>query len=1293
EIKATKNADDGGYGFDTRYTSDVDTTMQVALAYYAANTEIQGALPQALFYVANQISADGAMYYTKDSAASFYLINNTARSLAPFQGFTVGSADGTLQITIQSKITTLLNYLKTHTNSTGGTLIGSADTIDTAMTAATFGIYAELPNGRKALQTHVRESAQGNGSFGASLQTTVEALRALAAPDLTITAVKATTALVEKTPAVFELTITNRGYAPSSTTTLYQFADNVNLDTPWDFFANSIVLAPQQTLMLTMAFPDTSRFIGDTEMKWYIEGTGESSYKNNWIAKTFNFAAPVDATPALPLYYIAQAYENGNAGINVRWQKKTDANRLNYVVMWREKGAPQWNYSPIDDSWNGVFMTGAFTEGKVYEVTAGVVHKDGNTVTYFTSPTDVRVSADSTKYMSGLQGSVTKDGENLQDVSLYGYSANGKSDSTGAFAFANIPNGSTALRVYEYQYEELFTKVLSPIGATSTVKVFTRLKPDTTPPTITSFEIRYKSNFIVKNQTDAELLVFGNDNVALERSEFFLFDPNKGAWEFLGGQPMNGNESLFPWFVPANLFGKGYKVKAIIYDYQGNSATQEWGPFEIIDGTSPTGTVTVQGLTNNEWSLGEKKTINWALTITNPLKTIDSIRIKYGNNQSVVQNNYDITKTSYEYTMPLSSANVSASATVVLHVCDVNYNCSEISSAPFAVVDKTPLPHAPWGAPQQFPGITSVYGNERYIESVFMNQDGSLEIIYREFSGYSYDQAGQYKRIVYRKLVGGVWSAPLVMKEFWYSSATGGDDIWINEVRAVKSSNGDIHLVFQTLPSGGIEALDKTEIHYAHVANGFVVSNTQISNDTTDSIGAQIAVAPNGTVSIVWAEGYSFTAKTGFKALIYREGDGYSNWKNAEILTDEWTNKEVVTVENGAPIIVYVYKNQFWVRKKIGSAWSAGVPIMRREIPKADLDIFTEDAGKFSSIVAAHPTDATLYNWLPQIKTKADIEQILTVQQFVKKAEILEAWRLNDFADGADGTVLFAHGGNIYDLFYRQGAQKTSYKYDVKLLRFSADFSAASGAVISDSSVTGAMGKNNIRSYKIIQGSGGDYQIFYVKEEATEDGSSWNRAYHALFTDNGTYFKARTSMLTMSVEDSVIDGAEVGGKVMILFRGYMGGNSVPMYNSADYSTITGYRIDPISPLDNAIETPKGGMLTWKLNGGSASSFDVLFGTDLNLLTPLATGITATSIKLPVLSGGTVYYWQVIAYEQGVPVYSNPWGFKASSLIVNTSVAPTAGTAPFSVQFDASVGSGAPLPASFDFTGKTFSIID
>lgn len=1290
EIKATKNADDGGYGFDARYASDVDTTMQVALAYYAANMEIQGALPQALFYVANQISTDGAMYYTKDSAASFYLINNTARSLAPFQAFTVASDDGKVQITIQSKITALLNYLKSHTNSTDGTVIGSSDTIDAAMTASTFGFYKELPNVRKALQKHVRESAEGSGGFGASLQTTVEALRAIAAPDLTITAVKATTALVEKTPVIFELTIVNRGYAPSAAATLYQFADNVNLDTPWDFSANNIVLSPQQTMVLTMTFPDTSRFIGNTEMKWYIEGVGESSYTNNWIAQTFAFAAPADATPALPMYYIAQAYEDGGAGFNVRWQKKTDPNRLNYVVMAREKGASQWNYYPIDDSWNGVFLTGGVTEGKIYEVTAGVVHKDGKTVTYFSTTTDARVSADPKKYTSGVQGAITKDGENLPDESLFGYNINGKSDASGAFAFSNVPNGSTALRVYEYQYEELFSVVKTPEGATSTTKVFTRLKPDTAPPTITSFEIKYKSNYTVKNQTDAELLVFGNDNVAIERSEFFLFDPNKGAWEFLGGQPMNGSESLFSWFVPSNLLGKGYKVKAIIYDYQGNSATQEWGPFEIIDGTPPTGTVAVQGLTNNEWSLGEKKTIGWALTIANPLKSIDSIRIKYGNNQQVLQNNYDITKTSYDYTMPLNSANVATTATVILYVCDINNNCNQIESSPFAVVDKTPLPHAPWGAPQQFPGITSTYGNERYIEALFMSADGSLEIVYREFMGYSYDQAGQYKRIVYRKLSGGAWGAPVVVKEFWYSSATGGNDIWMYDVRAVKADNGDMHLVFQSGPSGGIEALDKTEIQYAHLANGVVVSNTQISNDTTDSSDARIAVATNGTVSVVWAEGYSFTAQTGFKALKYREGDGYSNWKNAEILTDDWTNKQVVIVESSAPVIVYAYKNQFWVRKKTGSAWSAGVPIMKREIPKADLDVYAEDGGKFASIVSPHPTDATLYNWMPQIKSKADLEQILTAQQFVKKAEILEAWRLNEYTNGSYDTMFFAHGGNTYDLFYRQGTQKTGYKYDVKALRFSVDFSGVSSTVISALSVTGVMGKEDIRSFRASQSADGNYQMFYIKQEKTDDGSTWNRAYHALFTGTGTYFKARTSALTMGVEDSIIGGSEIGNKIMILFRGYLGGNSVPIYNNADYSGIINYRIDLTSPLDNASNPPQDGMLSWKMSSGFADNFDVLLGSDSNIFTPIATGITTTSIKLPSLNGNTTYYWQVIAHIQGTFVYSNPWSFAVPPLIVNTSVSPASGTAPLSVQFDSSAGSSSILPSSMDFTGKVFS---
>ena len=946
---------------------------------------------------------------------------------------------------------------------------------------------------------------------------------------------------------------------------------------------------------MTISFDDTVKFVGETEIKFYAEGGSDNNFMDNWIANTFTFAGASDNSPALQMYYIAQQYDTqGVPGLNIRWKVKPDPNRLNYIAMWREQGTSQWQYYAMDNTWSGAFLTGGFVEDKIYEVTAGVLHKDGTTVTSFSDTTNVQVSGDESKYTSAFNGYITVDNKPTEDLYTFGYTMNAytmTSDASGAIKDDTVPNGSNAVKADSSAYESMHTVFDMPTGQTvNNIRIFTRFKPDTTPPVVADLYIQSANNATVKNQQEVLLVTYGSDDVAIKTADFWYFDPSQAAWVYIdNGNFDGGNPPMFKWYIPDNLVGDGYKIKTVFTDFQNNkSAPKEWGPFTIIDGTVPTGSITVNGLTDNQWSLGETKNISWVINTKNPLKKIASVVLKYGNGYEVLKSDYDITKTSLDHTLPFNASYVTDNAFIKMSVCDVNYNCGEILSPAFEIVDKTPPPHAPWGMPEVFDGITSTYGQERFITNVFDNPDGSIEIIYKEYFGYYYEPAGQYRRIVYRKFKDGVWQNPVVLKEHLYISDK-TSEISFYEIKAVKGTDGDIHIVYQQVFGGGAEALDKNEVYYLHVENGVKVSDKQLSSNTTDSHGPAVAVTNSGAVSISWIDGYSFTKQTGVSTLRYMEGDGMQSWGSEEILTDDNTGRPAIIAEGDSKIIVYIYKEEFYFRKKSGGVWLNPIAINKAGIPK------------------------------------------------------------NEYADNSSEIEVFAKGGNVYDIFYWQGTAATGYKYNVKFIRALVDTTANTATVQNAQTVTPVSGKDEIPSYRVARNSAGNYHMFYIKREFSANGTYMQRPYHLLFTGTNTYFKAHTAPLTMYAEIPIVAGTENNNKLMIFFAGYIDGGSQTLYNSADYGPIINHKLDPSSPPDGATDIVKQGDFEWTATGGAFDSFDVLFGTDFYYLNTIATGLTGTSYAMPALSPFTSYYWQIVGHYGNYLVYSNPWTFTTQGI--------------------------------------------
>ena len=443
------------------------------------------------------------------------------------------------------------------------------------------------------------------------------------------------------------------------------------------------------------------------------------------------------------------------------------------------------------------------------------------------------------------------------------------------------------------------------------------------------------------------------DNIITKETDFYYYDPAQSVWLYLGTEPVNSGQAWLQWYIPDTLLGAGYKVRAIARDYRANESTPvEWGPFQIVNGAPPGGSITVEGLTDNQWRLGETKNITWTSSGANAIATISSAWLYYAPTSSnYLGGNFHTAQGSISYTMPLVAGYAVPSAFVRMNVCDINNNCTQIQSDLFAIVDPSPPPPLPWGVPQVVDGISSVSGIDRYVQQVFENADGSVEIIYTEYDGQYYTDPGQYIRIVYRQLLNGVWQTPIVLKEHLYrDGVTSG--VNFRPIQAVKASNGDIHIAYTrgTSSSDWRTDLDGREVYYLHLSGSAVVSDRNISAGAVYSDDPHLAVNEQNRVFITWRAGYSYVASSGTSTLRYVEGDGASSWTSPAAITSEPTSGYALALEQGAPVAVYQSNSQLNFIRRSGGDWSPAIAANEPASGISEMSLFSRGSNLFDLI-------------------------------------------------------------------------------------------------------------------------------------------------------------------------------------------------------------------------------------------------------------------------------------------------------------------------------------------------------
>ena len=933
ELIAIQNPD-GGFGLYDHYQSDTLTTLEMAMALGVSGYHTSDILPASLYYVVNKIDPNGAMYATEISEPSYYLVNKTARDLYPFKDLSVGPSGSA--IAIQDKIDDLIDFLTASYDSSTELLYGSNDLIDYAMTMYTFNLHDIESELKKIVQYDLEIQQSLDGRFDISDYANVESMRALAQSELVITDISPTSILENRTAASFDVTIENHGYATSKHAYIYTFIDNFDIESPVDLYANNVRIAPGGTAVVNITYPETTTFIEDTEIKLYIEGN-ESDYSNNWFAQTFNFASNGNL-PALPTYFIANHHVLGGLqGVNVRWPNKVDPNRVNYVIGMREAGSSDWGYVGIYDHWNGVFWASSgFEEGKTYEFTAGVLHSNLQEVTMFSDYNKVIISADEQMYDGVVSGYVTQDNDLAGNAGIYAYGRSGDSFLDGSFEISDFPNGSSAAWADGDQYDHLIKKFyVAPGQTTEGLRVKTRLLSDTTPPTIDQFEIRFADSYIVMNQHEADIFIVGSDNIGIKEADIYYMDPNDSIWVYLGTESFNGSVAeVFPWYIEDTMLGSGYQIKAILRDYQGNESTEAiWGPFEIIDGSTPAFEVLSPNGGEN-WVLGNTETASWIAQSVNGISEV-SVWLSYNDHAYVQDIAYNTVNTgSYDHEVRNISTFASDEVKIYIDGEDdvTGVEAEDYSDDYFSIVDNNPVPEAPWEDPylitKDFDYLPA--GGNMKKPMIQYDANGLAHIVYQ----YVHETHGSGENTITQQLYYstldpdvGVPSVPVKINESTQSKS--GNYTMMSDVSMDLDSNGYPHLVWSQYTAGlGFEGLNTHEIFYMYFDGAVWSAPTNISLNTTNSAPAVIDIGSSDNIHVAWRDGYTYDssgAHTGVSYISYQSKPLGGAWSSVETLASgESPGSPIMKVTNNGIVHIlynqtdpvtalnYIYKNGGW---------------------------------------------------------------------------------------------------------------------------------------------------------------------------------------------------------------------------------------------------------------------------------------------------------------------------------------------------------------------------------------------
>ena len=442
---------------------------------------------------------------------------------------------------------------------------------------------------------------QINGSINNNILNTAKVFDLVGKADLVLVDVQVIGNAQIRENIEMQFTIQNNGYAP---------AENIQLDMIMEEYAflndveltEGIVISPNNSLQVSLVLPDylTQYMAGDMEFTFFLDNTDDYNYIDNWYDKIISVSVSSSGIPAVPFDYIAENFptqqvdEEGESylvkGVYVGWIYDTvDSNRSEYVILYRKVGEELWQTFPLGNN-SGYFLYDFPEDYVEVEFIPAVVDQYENKYVSNKGSTVVTLTTDPLLQTATVSGSIHEDYHECSScwVSVAGEVV--ETNDAGEFIEEYAPNGRIMVGTRE-EYHKDIRKIITttPDDIIENVEILATKYIDEEAPEITEIVVSNIDDGMIDNNQSVDITIKGSDNfTVIKEVDVFYYDPSLDIWRYIG-TTQDGPyriDKVLSWFIPLDLVGQGFKLKAVARDYSHNdSLPVEYGPFEILDST------------------------------------------------------------------------------------------------------------------------------------------------------------------------------------------------------------------------------------------------------------------------------------------------------------------------------------------------------------------------------------------------------------------------------------------------------------------------------------------------------------------------------------------------------------------------------------------------------------------------------------------------------------------------------------------------------------------------------------
>lgn len=305
----------------------------------------------------------------------------------------------------------------------------------------------------------------------------------------------------------------------------------------------------------------------------------------------------------------------------------------------------------------------------------------------------------------------------------------------------------------------------------------------------------------------------------------------------------NGGGNGFYWTIPGNVpLNNTFMLKVTASDTSGNSSAKMIGPYTIIDGSTPTVTVTAPAK-GDVWKLGETKNITWTASSPNGIKKV-SVSYQGGSGSSYHLADFTSNTGSYSLAIPTSASYASNNAYIRVYVEDNNGNGVWVNSESFQVVDASAPPLPPWGVPVKISTIPTVIAGhiqEDRFPAIAIDSQGDQHFIDVYVDDNNTTPKVVSSNLMYMKKTGSPWGQPAIVKSLVNSSA-------MSDLKITIDSNDRPHIVWYEI-SG-----TSTNVWYSYYNGSSWLTPVLVSNNPSAKLKL---IINNNETNFFWLENLS----------------------------------------------------------------------------------------------------------------------------------------------------------------------------------------------------------------------------------------------------------------------------------------------------------------------------------------------------------------------------------------------------------------------------------------------------